>query len=492
MKDEIFRIENVNKSISGVKVLDGFRLNVFKGEIVGLFGLNSLAFSCLQDVLCARTDFDFGKVYFKERLIKPYEYKQLFNKHIYSIDNDSKLFEDFSIADNLFVLRKGFSKHIVNAKVLTIQTNMLLSEINLALDPKTKVRELSLINKYLIELVKAVVSGAYVVIINEIFHNISALELNVFNDVIERYRKKGISFIIICNNDNTLLQLCDRLTVVKDGKNVRTFFDGEYNHSTIMQCLMGKQYQLENHQTNTIKEETILEFKHYTSNKLSDISFDIKKGEIVSALGVLGNNHLEIVEQLYKKEIVYDGDILYLNKPFKPKSMADNIEDGIGIIPDKRLYSQYFTCLSVLDNLSFLVEKKLNKFYLSKRIKKYVYQEFKDKIDFNPVKVNDEISDEIRYKAVYYRWLLYQPNLLVCVKPLSGADVIHKKLILNLINEITQKGISVLILSSNISEAFELSDKVVLIKGNQMVKIYNGQDKNFFKSELFAKDYFIN
>ena len=218
MKDEILRIENVTRKIEGITYLDNINFHVFKGEIMGLIPLNNHGKKQLLELISQNISINFGRIYFNEELVNYYEHSNMTNNKVYLIDKETKLVEDLKVTDNINVLNRNFRDYIINEKKLIKKTDELLKQLEIKIETQQYVSELTLFEKTVIELIKAVISGAELIILNELSSFLSIEELFDFQKLIIYYTNQGISFLYMVNHHEEAFKICDRVCLLENGR----------------------------------------------------------------------------------------------------------------------------------------------------------------------------------------------------------------------------------------------------------------------------------
>ncbi len=467
MKTEIFRLENVTKTVNHIPRLDDLNLTIRKGEILGLLSLNDEGKTCLTNILCGQSSIDYGRIYYNDELVDLDSEAPLpFAGRVVSVENKTKLTFSLSVADNIFVVRKGFRKYLINRRVLREQAGRIFAEFGIDIDPGASAMTLSPLECGLVELVKGYATGARLIILNNLSSYLSTLDLNRFHQLVFQLKEKGISFLYIDNDPDVIFKVCDRLFIMREGRNVRTFKKGECDEQTALTILTGRVDERESSHKSHWEEAKVLVFNTVSARYLQNISFVLRRGEVVSILDTHGRSNNSILELLTGEQAREKGQILLDGEDFNVTGHSRAIRRGIGLISEDSLENTLIYDLSPLDNLCIPLFEKLKTLIYKKGIRKSVRMEYADKLG-EDIHQKDlyHVQHQTLQKLVYYRWLLYSPKVLVCVKPLSGLDISGRKLTLDLIGQLSAKGIAILILTSNFSEAYYLSDRVILIDG---------------------------
>jgi len=469
--EELLRIENGIVEKNGQELIKELNLQAYKGEILGLISDNIREKQCILDVLNGSVDLDYGWVYFDEKRIQDYEASQVLKSKIAVIESRSKLVNNLTIAENIFVVRGGFKKYFIHKKLLFKQASGLLSDFKLDIRPELYAGSLSPLERCMVELIKAYATGHRLIVCSDLMSFLSSTEVKKALQIILWLKKKGVGFIMIENYDEVLFQYSDRVAVIHNGKTVRIFDGEDTDKDTVYTLLMGE--KMKNHErvdrelvSPCIQSPLVYEMKQISSKRLSDLSFQLHQGEIVNILYQEEESCNELIK-LMKGEIkCVSGEMrLELNR-YCPVGLWDAIKKGVCFIEEDPITNMLFFDMSVIDNLCFTMSNKVKGLWFHNKYRKSMIKHmehiFSEEILQMPMM---KLEPVILQKLAYSKWLLYLPKVVVCKKPFSAVDVHMRQVTEQLLNTYTKKGIAVLILTSNISEAHTMGGKVLQLKG---------------------------
>lgn len=422
MKKEILRMDNVITEDAGKTNLNNFNLHMFSGEIMGLIGINEYGKEKLIELICQNTAIKFGTIYFMEKLVNNYKHSYGTENKVYFLNHTSKLVNDLTVIDNVFVLRKGFKKYVINQRVLDVQLEKLLDELGIhaaSIAPRQLCGRLSEYERCVTEVLKAMVQGVKLIIVNNISNSLSAKDLQAFHNILFRLVKKEYSILYIGNHHEEVFKVCDRAALMNDGKIVKVFEKDE------------------------MLDENI---KPYT------IPFeDTKKSSLDRNIG-------ECVV-LYNKSNQAQKDIL---KVMRGKEWFSQI----ALIEENPIETMLFYHMSYLDNLCFLLDNKSIKINITSRIRESIRKEYYEELGSEIYETDIRKLNKISlYNLIYYRVHLLNPRAVYIVQPFSNADMYVRRHIIHLIRVLKRKGISVIILAVTISDSHYVADRLILIEG---------------------------
>lgn len=477
MRKEILRIDNVTKEIDGILYLDNVNFHIFKGEIMGLIPINNHGKSQLIQLISQNISIDFGRIYFDEKLVNYYEYSNMTNNKVYLIDKRTKLVEDLKVADNIHVLNHKFDSFIIRAKDLKAKTDELIKELDIDIKTGQYISELSVFEKTLIELIKAVINGVQLIILDGISNFISVEELHQFQKLVKYYTKRGISFIYIGNHHEEAFEICDRVCLFENGRVIKVIHKEEFSDEVI------EPYTITFDNSTGLNESDdgseIFVFKNFTTENLKDISFSLKRGECITILDINNKGIQDIVQILSGKINPVEGKIILDNKMIEEINSYHMLLNRITYIPENPVDEILFHDMSYLDNLTFLLDYKLDRNIINKKVFKNIKEEYRYIVG-KDVDEDDlgNLSKKSLYDLVYFRTLLFNPRVIFIMQPFSNADLYLRGRIIELMNQLKAKGVGIVILAVSISDTLTVSDRLLIMENGKIVKNYGKDNFN--------------
>lgn len=480
MKDEILRMENVTSESEGITFLDNINLHIFKGEIMGLIPINIQGKSQIIQLLCQNRSIDYGRIYFNNELVNYYEHSTYTMNRVYVIEEKNKLIQDLTVSDNIFVLRRGFKKYLINRKVLKVQVNLFLVEMGVLIDPDELVINLNPFEQCIVELLKAIISGSTLIVVSDISNVLSIVDLSKIHDLIKYYSKKGYSFLYIGNHHQEVFAICNRVALMKDGSIIKVLDEKELTEEMIKVYTIS--FEDAKPTLGRYEGQGILEFQNVYTNHLNNISFSVGKGECVVFFDTNNTIYSDLLQLMNGEQCPKYGEIFWDKHKFTEKMAKSALENGIAVIVENAIRNMLFENLSYVENLYFLVDKKLKKNRKSKVLKSIISE--------YEVIVGEEIYEKdiskleltSLYNLVYYRIHLFKPKVVFCMQPFSGADMYLRKHIADLIRVLKRKGIAVIILAVNISDTLSVADRFLVIEHGSIVKEYSKEEFSSIRS----------
>lgn len=480
MREEIFRLERVTQIVDGVTLLDNFNLHIFKGEIMGLVCINAHGKEALIHLLSQNIPIHYGHVYFQETLVNNYEHSSMSMNKVAVIEKQSRLVEDLTVADNIFVLRRGFKKYFIDSKMLNSQFERFAQELDIHIDGDELVLNLSFFEKCVVEIIKAVVAGVKLVVIRDISNFISATDLKKIHDFIRYYREQGISFLYICNHHEEAFKICDRISIMENGKILKVLRKKEY-FDEIMTPYTLDFRALDSPSVSKVSRDGILKFQNVYTENIKDMNFTVEKGECAVFLD-MDNTVLADIMKLMMGEMEPSSGHILLNGSCCSKGNSD-LKKGVCFIQENPIQSMLFRDMSYMDNLCFLVDKKQRSPWINKNIRRSIKKEYGPLVGKDIfAKDITKLSPQSLYNLIYYRIHLYHPKVVFCIQPFSGADMYLRHHLIELINKLKEKKITVVILAVNLSDCLFVADRLMVIEKGRLNKEYHNGEFHFFRA----------
>ncbi|SNS28378.1 monosaccharide ABC transporter ATP-binding protein, CUT2 family [Anaerovirgula multivorans] len=475
MREEILRIENVTRKIEGITYLDNINFHVFKGEIMGLIPLNNHGKRQLIELISQNLSINFGRIYFNEELVNYYEHSNMTNNKVYSIDKETKLVEDLKVTDNINVLNHTFHDYIIREKKLKTKTDELLKQLEIKIETYEYVSELSLFQKTVIELIKAVISGAQLIIFNELSSFLSIEELSNFQKLILYYTKRGISFLYMANHHEEAFKICDRVCLLENGGIIKVIDKKDFSDEILKPYIISFDNSTE---LNELSENSgIFEFRNFITENLKGISFSVKRSECITILDINNKGIQDIVEIFSGLNQPISGDILLDHHTIDPINANNLLINKVVFIPENPVNKTLFYDMSYLENLTFLIDRKLNKSIINRKILRNIKEEYRsfvgDNVDVRNLRGMDATS---LYELVYFKIHIFSPKVVFIMQPFSDADMYLRGRIIELINKLKKKGIAVIILAVNISDTLTVSDRLLVMENGKLLRNYDKKD----------------
>ncbi len=449
MKDELLKITNGTLTYHNHRMIESLNLQVYKSEAHGIILDNTDVKNALLRILCGETQLDYGKIYYGEELLKQNDIARVLKQNVVLINQTSHLISKFKIYENIFFTKFHFL--YLNPKHYYKIARNLFQHFDINIPLNKSVKNLSIYECIIIELITAFALQRKLVILTNISGILDHHEMNSIYQLVTRLKEKGMSFLFIRNFEDISLKHMDRLTAIKGGRTVGIFDPKLINKEKLYQVfnlIPDSSLSYPGNKAGQEAGQVILSFQNVSDDILKQVSFDIHKGEILRILyadEASANRFISILkgESVKASGFIYLGSNLYM-----PSPNLYNAKSEICFIDENPTEKLLFKNLSVIENLSYPLSNKIKGFWLKKKYKKSIAIKVSKVIDQDMLRkpVKHLIQDD-QQKIVYCKFLLYNPKLVVCIKPFSVADT-QNKLTEQMIVMLAENGISVLVITS--------------------------------------------
>ncbi len=497
MEGFILRMEGISKQFPGVKALDEAQLRVKRGEVHALMGENGAGKSTLMKVLNGLLAPDNGKIYLNNAEIKLHNTVDALKNGIAMIYQELNPIRDMSVAENVFLGREftignGF---FVNKKKCEEETEQLLKKFGLDVNPNAKMRSLSIAEMQMIEIMKAVSTGAKIIVMDEPTSSLTDDEIRVLFQKIKELKREGVSIVYISHRMEEIFEIADTVTVMRDGKYIATEKISEIDRSKLIHLMVGRELSNIFPKVQVEIKEPVLEVRHLSGSRFSDISFEVKKGEILGFYGLVGAGRSEVFKSIFGMESYEEGEIVLEGVPLHIKTPRQAMNAGIVMVTEDRKEYGLVLCRSIQENIALPNLKRYQQgVFLDKKKEMEECRRIAEKLsvkmsDLNQITGN--LSGGNQQKVVLSKWLLEKPKVLILDEPTRGIDVGAKAEIHSLMCEFAKQGMAIVMISSELPEVMGMSDRIIVmgegkIKGECQHGEYS-QD-NILKYALSGKE----
>jgi len=462
--DVILSVQNVNKSFPGVKALTDASITVRKGTVHGVVGENGAGKSTLMKILSGIHTKDSGTIIFDGKTVEHTTPIQSIHMGLSIIYQEFNLVNTLTVGENIFLGRYREMKGMRN---IHKQARALLDSIGSTISTTTLVGDLSASEKQMVEISKALSFNSKLIIMDEPSSSLTADELKQLFKIIHDLRAKGISIIYISHKLDEIFELCDIVTILRDGQVVDTKSIEDLTRDEMIAKMIGRELGNEFPERPRCAGEKILEVQRLNTRKLKDISFELKKGEILGLVGLVGAGRTEIVRAIYGADRARELKIAINGKPIKVKRPRDGKRNGIGLLPEDRKLEGLVLPFSVQSNIVMSSLEGISKlgFINGAKERDIAARQIKSLSVKTPspnTKVKT-LSGGNQQKCIMGRWLEINPDILILDEPTRGIDVGTKYEIYLLIKRIAENGGSVIMISSELPEVLAMSNRVLTI-----------------------------
>ncbi|WP_163337544.1 sugar ABC transporter ATP-binding protein [Desulfopila sp. IMCC35008] len=476
------RLQNIVKTFPGVRALDGVSFTVMPGEVHALMGENGAGKSTLMKVLGGIYSPNEGQIFIEEQptvMNSPLYAKA---KGVVFIHQELSLAEELSVAENVYLgelPRKSFGR--VDWSKLYADTGAILERLNVGFGPKDMVTDLSIANKQMVEIARALTVEAKAVIFDEPTASLTDAEKSVLFDVIEDLKSRGVGIVYISHRMEEIFRISNRVTVLRDGQYRGTVNTSETNEDEVTNLMIGRSLDLSSDIEHVKLGDVALEVRGLSCGKLyQDISFEVREREVVGFYGLVGAGRTEIAETLFGLRNPSDGTILLYGAEATINSPSEAIEAGISLVPEDRKGQGLIVGMNCRDNMTLpQVDDMTAGPFVSNGAEVAIFDQYRDKLNIKTPGWRQQVgnlSGGNQQKIVIGKWLSMHPKVLIVDEPTRGIDVGSKSEIHKLIRELAAQGYAVIVISSEMPEVLRVSDRIIAMFHGRIMRTFTADE----------------
>ena len=479
------KTKNIGKTFSGVNVLRKVDFDLKPGEVHALVGENGAGKSTFVKILSGVYTPTEGKLFLDEKNINITSPIVAQKNGVSLIHQEPQSFSHLSVAENIFMGHMdGNNLSRVKWQEINNRSNEILESIGLKIDPKKIMEGLSIADQQMIEIAGALSKNSKILIMDEPTSPLTPNEVGKLFEIVNKLKSNGMAIIFISHRLEEIRQISDRVTIFRDGDLITTKNINEVSNEEIIKFMIGRNIEETEVKDNQFlkKDEYVLNVKNLSlSKKFSDISFNLKKGEILGFAGLVGAGRTEVAKSIFGAEKFDDGEIIYNGKSIINNSPNEAINQGFAYVPEDRKQMGIFGPVAVEDNVTSAVPKDIsNKLGLiNSKIVSSITNDYIKK--FNIILTSgrqliEELSGGNQQKCIISKWLLSKPKVLILDEPTRGVDVGVKSEMYEIINQLAEQGTAIILISSELPEILSLSHRIIVMREGKITKILENKE----------------
>lgn len=480
----ILRTRDIAMSFGGVYVLKDIDFEFYPGEIHGLIGENGAGKSTLLKILAGVYQPKAGKIFLEDEEVEFPHPQNAINKGIALIHQEPLIFPDLDIAENIYIGRQPTKNgnRSIDWGTMYKLSEEILESLGVDLDPHTKVRGLSIADQQMVEMAGALSQDAQILLMDEPTAALTPSEVENLFKVMRHLREQGVALVFISHRLEEIFEICDRITVLRDGELIGERDPENTTTDEIIQMMVGRPLSLlfekgDGHQIG----EVVLEVTGLSRiMKFEDISFNIRAGEIVGVAGLVGAGRTDVARALFGVLNKDQGKIQIDGKEASIHHPRDAMAKGMIYVPEDRQHKGLLMEMSVAINTTLSVlENVTRRGWLREKTERKLTREYVEKLNIilrsieQPVR---ELSGGNQQKVVLSKWLLTNPKILLLDEPTRGIDVGAKAEVHRLINELAKQGMAIFMISSELPEIMAMSDRIMVMREGRITAQFNQQE----------------
>ena len=492
MGKEVISLEHIYKSFHQNLVLNDVSLKLYPGEVHALVGENGAGKSTLTKILCGVIEKDKGEIFLNGEKASFRNVKDAQRLGIRMVYQELFLMKDLTVAQNIFIGREIKKGPFIDDAAMRKETQKLFDEYGIEISPSSLVKEISVAQMQMVEIMKNISQNVSVLVLDEPTTALSFKEVNDLFKMIEKVKEKGVAIVYISHKMDEILSISDRISVLRDGVLVGTLDKKDADQEAIIKMMVGKEIaSLDKDKEETASnKEVALKVNAVESDFLHDISFSLYKGEIFGLTGLMGSGRTELAKALFGADKCKVLDIEINQEKVLIKSPTDAIHKGICYLSEDR--KQYGLMLehSIYANETISSLNDNTKFFLvdDKKIMVKANQ-YQSDLSIKYSSINDPIqnlSGGNQQKCILARWLMKDADIFIFDEPTKGIDILAKQEIYLKIKELSKKGKSIILISSELEEILLLADRIGVMNEGRLAKILDIEEASQEKIMEYA------
>lgn len=479
-------MENVSKSFPGVQALEAVNLYVNAGEVLGLIGQNGAGKSTLMKILSGVYTIDSGEIYYNGEPLHIHDPHHAQELGISIIYQELNLMPNLSVMENIFIGREPGPPFLVSRSRLEQQTRAILDRMHMNLHPTALVRSLSVAEQQMVEIAKAISRDVRALIMDEPTSALSETEVETLFELIGELKRSGVAVIFISHRLEEVLRICDRVTVLRDGKNAGDVMVTDVTREDLIRMMVGRSldqffHRDENLDIEQTAADIVLEVRNISRRGtvinpdavvLDNVSFTLRRGEILGLAGLVGAGRTELVRAIFGADRRNSGQILIEGKEADIRSPSDAIRLGIGLVPEDRKGQGLILGLAVRINMTLAHLDSLTRVgFVQLGAEQRLVNEYIERFEIRTPGMEQRVvnlSGGNQQKVVIAKWLMLGPKILIMDEPTRGIDVGAKSEIYELMHQLATNGISIIMISSEFPELIAMCDRILCLAEGRM------------------------
>ena len=477
--EPLLRMRLIRKRFPGVQALDDAGLEMLPGEIHALLGENGAGKSTLIKILSGAQQPDSGTIEFGGQtvvMVSPHDAQRW---GIATIYQEFTLAPNMTIAENVFIGREPGVGFFVDWRKMASETRAITKRLGLELQPMAIVRGLSVAEQQMVEIARALSMKSRLIVMDEPTSALSSTEVEKLFRIARELKAHGLSIIFVTHRLEEVMQICDRYTVLRDGRLVGSGAIADITIDGIIRLMVGREVKaLFAHREREIAGDVVLRAEglnrqgnaqDQNATVLADVGFEVRRGEILGVAGLVGAGRTEMARAVFGADAFDSGRVIINGREVHIRSPRDAIRNGIGLVPEDRKQQALFLALAVRINLSMASHRQILRWgvFIDETAERAMVEEYRQKLNIrmaSPEQLIASLSGGNQQKVTLARWLALRPKVLIVDEPTRGIDIGAKVEVHNLLFEMAETGIAVVAISSELPEVLAISDRIITMR----------------------------
>jgi galactofuranose transport system ATP-binding protein len=484
----VLRIQGITKRFSGLTALDSIDLTLRSGEVHALVGENGAGKSTLIKIMTGAYRRDDGTMELEGSAVEFRTPEEAQAAGVVAVYQEVNLLAFRTVAENIYLGREPRRMGLIDWKRMNADAARLLERLGLDIDPRATLGSLNIALRQMVAIARGVSLNAKVLVLDEPTSSLTEHEVAILYTVVRKLKDEGAAIVYISHRFDELYAVCDRVTVLRDGKLVGTYHLAGLERIDLICLMLGKQRDelregttaFTEHHEGEAEAAPLLRAEHLKrGRKLNDVTVEVGRGEIVGMAGLLGSGRTETARAIFGADEIDGGQVYLEGKPLKLHSPGDAIDAGLAFLSEDRKAEGIIPELSVRENLTLAALPTLAKFGIVSRARQQeIVERFMKRLGIKASSADQkirELSGGNQQKVLLARWLCKSPKFLILDEPTRGIDIGAKAEIQALVGELAESGLGVLMISSELEELVEGSSRVIVVRDGQRVAELKGE-----------------
>ena len=468
----ILELKHISKQYTGVKALDDVSISFRRGEVHALMGENGAGKSTLIKTLSGAIQPNDGEIVFEGTTYTHMEPHQAMELGIHVIYQEFNMMPELSVAENIFMGQQLGGGVLFNKSITEERAQKILDGMHVKINAKETVKNLSVANMQLVENAKALTRDVKVLVMDEPTAPLTDAEVETLFEIVQMLKSKGVTIIYISHRIAEVFQISDRVSVLRDGKFIKTVMTNEVDRDELIRLMVGREVSDTYPKRDFAPGEVVLELRDVCGNGVENVSFAVRSGEIFGLSGLVGAGRTETMRMIFGADPIDSGEVLLNGQPVHPKHPAEAVKLGIGLIPEDRKQQGLLLDLPIFTNISMATMRDISHFtVVNSRAEKENVNRLVEAVTIKTPSIAQlvrNLSGGNQQKVVLAKWLAANCKVLIFDEPTRGIDVGARHEIYKLMNELCRQGIAIVMISSDMEEILGMSDRImVLCEGHQ-------------------------
>ena len=485
MNSCILEMKGIKKYFYGVKALDGVDFQVRSGEVHALIGENGAGKSTLVKILAGVYQPTAGTIILNNKPTQFPSPQVSQQAGISAIHQEATMFLELSIAENIFMGHhiRNKSNGLLSWKEMKSKTQKLLDKLELDIHPDTKVKNLSIAQRHMVEIAKALSLNAKIVIMDEPTSALTLKEVEYLYKIIRKLKSEGKTIIFISHKFEEVFEIADYFTVLRDGKYVGEGRMADITVDKIIQMVIGRSLEQMYPKIEAEKGDIILKIENLTKIGLfKNVSFELHKGEILGFFGLVGAGRSEVMQTIFGIDSKTSGDVFINGKKVNIANPSNAMNHGLAYLPEDRQIQGAILAMNIRENITLPIIDRISRHIFLDRNREFeITDEYGKNIEIKASgweQLVEDLSGGNQQKVVLAKWIATKPRILIMDEPTKGIDVATKATVHNFISELAKQGIAVILVSSELPEILGMSNNIIVMHEGVITAKFTREEAN--------------